>query len=46
MNVLPWIIIIALLGYGLWGMQRTPNRTSSAREKALAAFRKNTKQGV
>ena len=36
MNLLPWLIIIALLGYGFWGMQRTPQRISSTREKALA----------
>jgi 4-hydroxybenzoate polyprenyltransferase len=36
MRFLPWVIILLLLGYSFWGMQRTPQRTSSTREKALA----------
>ena len=36
MKFLPALIVLALLGYGLWGMQRTEGRTGSAREKALA----------
>jgi fatty acid desaturase len=34
---LPLLIILALLAYGFWGMQRTPEKPSgTAREKALA----------
>ena len=36
MKFLAPLIILALLGYSLWGMQRTDGRTGSAREKALA----------
>jgi hypothetical protein len=32
---LPLIIVIALLAYAFWGMQRTPHATRSGREKAL-----------
>lgn len=35
MKFLPALIVLALLGYAIWGMQRTGGRTGSAREKAL-----------
>ena len=36
MNFLPTLIVLALLGYAVWGMQRTAQRSGSGREKALA----------